>query len=372
MAKAKKYKGRYFRETFMFNDKRYEVYAKTKDELIEKIRLKKEELEKGKESVYNPTLNEYYETFTKIRSKQIKEATIRAQIFQYNNIANVELSKGVIFGEMKIKDITRRNIEEAREILLKNGKTAEHLNICFSHLNHVFNSALIDETIDKNPCKALKRLKRQSKPINETRHRALTIEETQKFFEVAHKRESYYLNAFLLMIKTGMRVGEMTALYNTDIDRLNGFIHVRRTITREVNGGYIVGENAKTKSGQRDIPLTDEVFKIIQNQKNLNNSIFGLEKEGLLFKSIDNTILKEYTLNREINRICKEAKIEYFTCHAFRNTFATRFIEQRPQDYKILSEILGHKDISITLNLYTHVMTENKVLAMNEFMIKTS
>ena len=67
-----------------------------------------------------------------------------------------------------------------------------------------------------------------------------------------------------------------------------------------------------------------------------------------------------------------QAGIEKFTCHAFRNTYATRFIEQRPQDYKILSEILGHKDISITLNLYTHVMTENKVNAMNDVLIKIS
>ena len=45
-------------------------------------------------------------------------------------------------------------------------------------------------------------------------------------------------------------------------------------------------------------------------------------------------------------------------------------MEQRPQDFKILSEILGHKDVSITLNLYTHVMTKSKVKAMNDVVIK--
>ena len=88
-----------------------------------------------------------------------------------------------------------------------------------------------------------------------------------------------------------------------------------------------------------------------------------------MFKSSEGDILREYTVNREIKRICKDAGIEYFTCHAFRNTFATRFIEQRPQDYKILSDILGHKDISITLNLYTHVMIDNKVKALKELNI---
>ena len=77
-------------------------------------------------------------------------------------------------------------------------------------------------------------------------------------------------------------------------------------------------------------------------------------------------------MNREIKRICLEAEIDKFTCHAFRNTFATRFIEQRPQDYKILSEIMGHSDIKETLNTYTHVMIDNKVKAMNSVSIETA
>ena len=371
MAKQKRHYGK-LRKTFTYEGKRYYVEAKTNDELAEKIVKKKEQLKKGAQSIYNPTISQYYKTFTDIRRKQIKDSTIRGQLYQFNNIANVELAQGIMFGNMKIKDITRRDIELAREKLLKSGKTAENVNICFKHLNHVFNSAVIDETIDKNPCKALKPLKRQSKPIGENRHRALTIDETQRFFKEATKRKSYYLNAFLIMIKTGLRVGELTALYYSDIDRKNNFIHVRRTISRNEAQGYYVSENTKTKNGQRDIPLTNELVEIISTQRELNFSIFGLEVEGLLFKNIEGDILREYTLNREIKRICKAADIEYFTCHAFRNTFATRFIEQRPQDYKILSEILGHKDISITLNLYTHVMTENKVVAMNEIQVKTS
>ena len=90
----------------------------------------------------------------------------------------------------------------------------------------------------------------------------------------------------------------------------------------------------------------------------------------MIFRSVEGNILRDYTVEREIKRICKAAGVEYFTCHAFRNTYATRFMEQRPEDFKILSEILGHKDVSITLNLYTHVMTENKVKAMNNVVIK--
>lgn len=369
MAKQKRYNG-YLRKSFTYEGKRIYVYGKSAQELLENEVAKRKELEEGQQALYNPTLNAYYETFTKVRSDELRESTLRGQKYQFKNIADVEMAKGIKFGDMRIKDITRRDIEIARQKLLEDGKTPQNLNICFAHLNHVFNKAVLDETIIKNPCKALKQLKRDIPKVGETKHRALSVEETKLFFAAAEKRNSFYLNAFKVMLKTGMRIGELTALYSTDIDKKAGYIHIRRTVTRDEAGGYLIGDDAKTESGKRDIPLTAEVGEIIKEQKALNNMVFGLDRGGLLFRSSEGDILREYTINREIKRICKAAGIEYFTCHAFRNTFATRFIEQRPQDYKILSEILGHKDISITLNLYTHVMAENKVKAMQEIDIK--
>ncbi len=365
-------KSGYYRKTFTFNNKRYEVTAHSKEDLEEKIKAKKEELEKGQKDLFNPTLNTYYKLFTSVRRSEVTECTLRSQKHQYELIASVIMANNSPFGEMRIKDITRRDIEYARQVLLDQGKTAANLNICFKHLNHVFNNAVLDDTLIKNPCKALKQLKVNTTPISDTKHRALSEEETKLFFITAEERNSYYKNIFKLMIKTGMRLGEVCALYITDFDKAKGFIHVKRTITRNEAGAYIVGENTKTEKGNRDIPLTNDIIQIVKDQEELNRKIFGFDWSGLLFKSIDGSILKEYTLNREIKRICGQAEIDYFTCHAFRNTYATRFIEQRPQDYKILSEILGHKDISITLNLYTHVMTENKVNAMNDVLIKIS
>lgn len=370
MAK-KRSDGRYV-ETFRFNGKRYSVYGKTISEVRAKAQERLKSLEAGEENMVNPTLSDYYDQFTAIRRKEIKESTIRAQKCQFENISNVLMPNGKTFGDMRIKAITRRDIENVRQKLLDTGKTPQNLNICFAHLNHVFNNAVLDDTIPKNPCRALKQLKRDIPLIKENKHRALSVEETKKFFECATARQSYYLNDFLLMLKTGMRIGELSALYPTDIDKTKGFIYVRRSIVRDETGAYTVGESAKTSSGSRDIPLTPELEEIINNQKQLNRVLFQLEKNGLLFKSAEGGILREYSINREIKRICTTAGIEYFTCHAFRNTFATRFIEQRPQDYKILSEILGHKDVSITLNLYTHVMTENKIKAMSQLLIKTS
>ena len=373
MAKPKKHNGLY-RKTFRLepNGTRYYVYGKTLEELTENEVQKREELKQGLEEIYNPTLSQYYNHFSKEREFEVKESTIRAQVTQFNTVSMVEMMDGVKMGDMRIKDITRRHVTDARIKLLESGKTPQNLNIIFKHLNHVFNSAVRDDAIIKNPMAGLKPLKIESEEITENRHRALTVEETVDFFKAARERKSFYTNAFLFMINSGVRVGELAALNKKDIDEKRGYIYIRRTLTRDVIGGYVIGKDAKTKSGRRDIPLTEELRNIINDQIYQNEQMFDFNRDdNLLFKSSEGEYLREYTINREIKRICKAADVEYFTCHAFRNTFATRYIEQRPQDYKILSEILGHKDVSITLNLYTHVMSEHKENSMKSIRIDT-
>ena len=372
MAQRKRNSRGYLKKTFTYEGKRYYIYGRNAAELLDKENKKREELKNGALNRQNPTLNSYYEYFTSIRENKVKAATIRAQEIQFKIIASTEIMPGIQFGNMRINDITRKDIESIRLELLNQGKTAENLNICFAHLNHVFVNALNDETIQKNPCRALDRLTRNSKPINETKHRALTQEETEKFFKAATERNSFYINAFKMLLYSGLRIGELSALNKSDVDIKNGYLHINKTVTRDVNGLYYIGETPKTDKGKRDIPLNDEIIRAAVEQEKINN-MFGLSfGNALLFRSSEGQLLREYTINREIERICKAADIEKFTCHAFRNTFATRFIEQRPGDYKILSDILGHKDISITLNLYTHVMTENKIKAMQSFKIKIS
>jgi len=371
MAK-KHYKGKYERiRITLKSGKVKDIYYKNNEEMLEKLKRARENDSHDYQLLYNPTLDQYYQHFTEIRRTEVKESTLRSQKSQIKQITDIEMTKGTRFGDMHIKDITRRNIEDARQKLLDKGKSPQGINIAFAHLNHVLNMATIDETIKKNPCKALKPLKRDDTPeVSETTHRALSEDETVRFFTAAKECNSYYYNVFLFMIKTGMRIGEVAALYPTDIDKHKGFIHVRRTVRRNEAGRYNVGDDAKTSSGKRDIPLTDDILQVIKDQEKNNHITFGLSKDGLIFRSVEGNIMRDYSVDREIARICQMADIEYFSSHAFRNTYSTRFMEQRPQDFKILSEILGHKDVSITLNLYTHVMIEKKVNAMKDVVIK--
>lgn len=364
MAKKKKRADGRLCKSFRHNGKKYFVYGYTAQELAENEHRKRQELEEGTKDTENPTLNSYYERFTENRSKKVKESTIRSQSFQFRNCADVVIDpQGRTLGEYRLSDIRPDDIQTVQNELAKSDRTTETVNNSIDHLRHVFNQAVRSRYLVTSPCIAVDNLKRTEAPARETIHRALSPEETASFFREAEG--SYYMNDFRLMLQTGIRVGELAAINAFDIDSKEKMLHITKTVTRDEIGTYIIGDTPKTDAGHRDIPLTDAALETIREQRKLNQLIFGNVVHQTMFRSPEGALLREYQVNREIKRICKRAGVEKFTCHAFRATFATRFIEQRPQDYKVLSEILGHSNIKITLNLYTHVMKDSKVKAMN-------
>lgn len=363
MAKSKKRDDGRLQKAFTFEGRRFYVYGRTQQELAKAEYDKRMELEQGLEDRENPTLNKYYERFTERRRSKVKESTIRSQNIQFRNCADVAIdATGRTLGSMRIQDIKPYDVQTVQAELEKSDRTTETVNNCMAHLSHVFNAAVRDETLTRNPCACIEKIKRTEKPARETIHRALTEQETKDFFTAA--KDSYYVDMFKLMIQTGIRVGELGALNEFDVDVKEKNLHINKTVARDEVGGYMISDTPKTDAGTRDIPLTQTALDAIRSQKIRNMILFGKKSSGPIFKSFEGALLREYQINREIKRICKKIGMEKFTCHAFRATFATRFIEQRPQDYKILSEILGHSNIKITLNLYTHVMKESKIIAM--------
>lgn len=369
MARAKKRDDGRYQKQFTFNGKRYTVYAKTEEELVDLKREKIHDLEEALRDRTDPTLAAYYEEFTERRRKYVRGQTIYIQTYHFRKCAELPLDEaGTTLGKMRMSEIRPRDIKILQAELMKMDLSATTINDRLSHLSHVFNEAVKDETITRNPCVVVKRAKDEDRETAaDTIHRALTEEETKAFFEEA--RESCYYPLFCLLIQTGMRIGEAGALVETDVDKKRGVLHVRRTMTRTETGAAIVGDSTKTEKGVRDIPLNAAILKAVRDQKELNMLLHGGGPLPALFVSFDGKHINKSSVNTEIRRICKRAGIEKFTCHALRATFATRFIEQQPENYKILSTLLGHSNISITLNLYTHVMDTRKVEAMNKISI---
>lgn len=372
---TKKRKDGYITVTFTINSKKYFVYGKTKQEAKEKERVKRQEIAEG---LYQKgrgiTVEKYFERWAAAREGVVSGATIRKQNFEFLAMSRTPIdSAGTPFGKLKLIDVERQNIKDLqaalKDLKLKNGSPkykTNTINGMISLLNHIFGDAVIERLIAWNPVKGVKPLKRTEPKARDNIHRALSIEETKSFFTAASG--SWYYPLYLFMLSSGCRAGEAGALKVSDI--YDGHVHIERTITKDAYGLYHIGANTKTDSGVRSIPYTDDIRSAVEKQKAANIVMFGniIPIDGHLFASPTGSLLNETVVNRDIKKICEAAGIDRFTSHAFRDTFATRAVEGG-MNPKTLQEILGHADISVTMNLYAHVMENTKITEMQ--LVKT-
>lgn len=161
-----------------------------------------------------------------------------------------------------------------------------------------------------------------------------------------------------ICLSTGMRIGEICGLLWSDIDVKSGIIKVRRTVQRiyvidgETRHTEILIDTPKTKNSIRDIPMTTELYKIIKPLKKVvNNDFYVITNEA---KPTEPRTYRNY-----YERLIKRLGIPKLKFHGLRHSFATRCIESKC-DYKTVSVILGHSNISTTLNLYVHPNMEQK------------
>ena len=144
-----------------------------------------------------------------------------------------------------------------------------------------------------------------------------------------------------------------------------------RTLTFDENGHVTVGP-PKSRAGERDIPMNDTIRRILRMQEQKLAGLWGkraLAEDKPVFPSSYGNVMHNATANKAIGRALKKLAaeghpIEHFSCHALRDTFATRFIEQggTPQTLKTL---LGHSSLKMTMDLYAHVLPSTKQKEMD-------
>lgn len=167
-----------------------------------------------------------------------------------------------------------------------------------------------------------------------------------------------------LCLSTGMRIGEVCALTWEDIDIANGVIHINKTIQRiynideDMRKTELIIDTPKTKNSHREIPISNDLLKLVKPFKKIvNNSFFVLTNAA--------TPTEPRTYRNYYSSLMEEMGMPKLKFHGLRHSFATRCIESNC-DYKTVSVLLGHANISTTLNLYVHPNFEQKKKAINQ------
>ncbi len=274
-------------------------------------------------------------------------------------------------GKRKLKDITQLNIKALLKELDQKGYHYETKNKVRIMLLDMFDKAMIDNYVLKNPCKGIRLARDEKKDM-----RVFSREEQMEFFECS--KGTFYDNLFVVAVSTGLRQGEICALTWDDIDFEKKEISVTKTLLYQKLEGDTQKEfhlnPPKTRTSKRTVPISRQCEMALKKQYIQRNNVMARKSakplagfENLLFTTKFGTPICDQILIDAIRRIVDEINLcrdeleqfEMFSSHCFRHTFATRCFEAGIQP-KTVQTYLGHATLQMTMDLYTSVLENHK------------
>lgn len=367
--------------------KRQYVYAKTLEELRDKENDVLKDILNGKRTVdKSMTVNDLYDRWEQLK-RGLKDNTFENYCYMYKQFVKNS------FGMTRVYALKKSDVR-AFYITLHDVRhlTVNTIDNIHTVLHQVLELAVEDDYLQNNPSdNALKELKKAYNKDTKKR-KALTVPQ-QKVFEEFLKRpeEARWQPVFMVMLYTGMRVGEITGLQWEDIDLKEGFITVNKTLVYYARGDEKAkgGRNrystykmntTKTVAGFRMIPILPVVREMLELEKKTQEMLdirCEAEVDGFhnfIFVNRFGHLQHQGTLNKALRRIIRDCNciqidkkgetLPPFSCHTLRHTFVTRLCEA-DVNIKAIQAIVGHKDISTTLDIYADATRELKKKGAN-------
>lgn len=288
----------------------------------------------------------------------IKDNTLLRYQCSINNHLNP------MMGDMNVEDITPRDLQRIINNIKysTSDKTNKYLsnstiNNIIAVIKQAFNYAVEFEIIDSNPA-----LKIHNFPLNkEEKVKSFTKEEQIKIEKYIDKLNNNEYFCYILVLYTGLRLGELLALTWKDINLNSGILDINKNIYhKKINDGhweYCVG-SPKTKNSRRTIPIPTFLKDRLRCLKRKKISKYVVSKN-------DGSSLGEKLIIYRYKMLLRRCHVRYLNFHCLRHTFATRALEAN-MDIKTLSEILGHSNAATTLNIYAHSLIQHKKQQMRK------
>lgn len=230
-----------------------------------------------------------------------------------------------------------------------NGLSANSVNAIISVLQSSLQTAHLIGVANEYTANKIKRPKLIERPVE-----CFSLKEQKQIEQAVLNSKKNKLFGILLCLYSGLRIGELIALQWSDIDFTKGILTVSKSCHDGKNG--LIIDEPKTATSRRTIPLPKQLMPLVKMLKKRSYSDFVVSSHG---KPVS---VRSY--QRSFELLLKKLDIPHRGFHSLRHTFATRAIECG-MDVKTLSEILGHKNPTVTLNRYAHSLMEHKQDMMN-------
>lgn len=326
------------------------------------------------------TLNSFYDAYIE-QKQELKPSTRTNYKYMYKKYVRNDI------GMRKLADIKYSDIKKFYNHLIRDlGFKPNSMEIIHTILRPIFSTAVRDGYIRLNPTDgAMAEIKKSHNWEKPKRH-ALTEKQQEVFVNYIknHKTYNHWVPLFTVLLGTGCRVGEAVGLTWNDCDFENGIISINHNLIYRPDEHTGVSRfsitTPKTKAGEREIPMLDAVKKALltEKAKQLQHGFNKTEIDGysgFVFTSRVGGVLCGHNVNRAIERIIRDYNAEetefakkqgrepillpHFSAHNLRHTFCTRMCENE-SNIKIIQEIMGHADITTTMDIYNEATRDKK------------
>ena len=368
--------------------KRHSIYAATLEELREKENdIQRDSLEGIKAEARYVTLNDVFTLWAKVK-RGLKDNTFQNYLYLYRQFVEPD------FGKSKVSALKKSDVKQFYNTLAdERGLQISTIDSVHTVLHQVLDMAVDDCYLRSNPSDNVLRELKKAHQFETNRRKALTVAEQNLLLSYLSKTPKYqhWYPIFAVMLGTGLRVGEATGLRWCDVDMENGIISVNHTLVyynhRDEKGCYFSINTPKTKAGIREIPMTEGVKQAFLMEKEFQEecgmkSVSHIEGySDFVFVNRNGEVQHQGTLNKALQRIMRDCNSEVlekkgvdsdpvllpkFSCHVLRHTFATRMCESG-LNVKVVQSVLGHADVTTTLDIYVTVTNDLKKREITAF-----
>lgn len=318
------------------------------------------EPEKCKDEYKEWTLIEFAQEYFELQKTQLREHTL------YRNICHYRKQILPYFGHRLLNTLTPLDLEKWQNQLLskyKHSTVQRYRSILYS----IFEKAYVNDIIIKNPFKKVTAPKRLQN-VEEESQDPFSQDEINAIMSNA---TGYMANFIKIMLSTGMRPGEIIALKWSDIDFIRKIINVTKTRLRSPKKNVVALDGpVKTNAGRRDVDLFPAAEQALMKQKELTGW-----HEYIFLNPSKRPFYNHDVIGVNFKNLLLKSGVKVRVMYNLRHTFASQLISNGA-DIVYVSKTLGHKDVSITLKIYTKFIKEEdavrleKMKKIDKFMVK--